>query len=75
MSDFSVVIPLPASRLSLLLIEPRSDIGYGIFIKRSIETFRNVSDMGSREHVIHRSKGMLCRQRFFIEDVDRGSRY
>src|ERR1700676_1530120 len=34
-----------ASCLSVRLIETRGDIGYGISIKRSIEAFRNVSDI------------------------------
>ena len=75
MSDFSIIILLPASPLSVLLIEPTSDIGYSVPIRCSIEILRNVPDMRSREYVVHRSKRMLCWQGFFIEDVDRGSGY
>src|SRR6516164_10604592 len=75
MSDFSIIILLPASPLSVLLIEPTSDIGHSVPIKCSIEILRNVPDMRSREYVVHRSKRMLCWQGFFIEDVDRGSGY
>jgi hypothetical protein len=41
-------------------IEPRSDISQRVSIKCSIKTFRNVSDMRSREYIVHRPKRMLC---------------
>ena len=41
------------SFILVLPIEPRSNIGQRVSIKCSIETFRNVSDMRSREHVVY----------------------
>src|SRR5437868_1326570 len=59
--------------LIVLTFQPGRDALHHIFIKRSITAVCDISEVWSHQHIFQASKGMLGRQWFLIEHIDRRS--
>src|SRR6202035_466629 len=57
------------------VVEPCGNAGDGILIKRAIKVFGHIPNVRCCKDVPQSAEGMLYRQRFLVEHVERGSRY